>query len=155
MSQFWAPGSSEPQPLFKPFRAIWDTGATHSVITQSIVEACGLVPIGMTRVSHAGGEDNAEVYLVNIGLPNNVVFYGVRVTKGRLKDADMLIGMNIINRGDFAVTNYNGITKFSFRVPSAGGIDFVADMRATRVQRPISQPGRPNLNIRRKGKKRG
>ena len=147
MSQFWAPGSSEPQPLFKPFRAIWDTGATNSVITQSIVDACGLVPIGMTRVSHVDGEGDAEVYLVNIGLPDNVTFYGVRVTKGRLKDADMLIGMSIINRGDFAVTNYNGITKFSFRVPSVGHIDFVADTPRPQFQHGGKpNPKRPNLS---------
>ena len=47
--------------------------------------------------------------------------------KGVLKDTDVLIGMDIINRGDFAVTNQNRKTKFSFRFPSIGDIDFVEE----------------------------
>ena len=56
----------------------------------------------------------------------------MRVTKARLSvDADVLIGMDIIGTGDFAVTNLNGLTKFSFRVPSLEHIDFVADATST------------------------
>ena len=40
-------------------------------------------------------------------------------------EADVLVGMDIINTGDFAVTNLGGITKFSFRFPSLEHIDFV------------------------------
>ncbi len=81
----------------------------------------------MAKVHGVHGEAESETYLVNVGLPNNVVFFGVRVTKGLLVGgADVLIGMNIINRGDFAVTDYGGLTKFSFRVPSVEHIDFVA-----------------------------
>ena len=115
----------------EPFNAIWDTGATNSVISQAVVDACGLLPTGMATVHHAGGSSQAETYLVNIGLPQMVVFNGVRVTKAELAGgADMLIGMNIINQGDFAVTNRDGKTKFTFRVPSTGDIDFVAEDRA-------------------------
>jgi hypothetical protein len=38
----------------------------------------------------------------------------------------MLIGMNIITMGDFAITNHRGQTVMSFRVPSLQKIDFVA-----------------------------
>jgi hypothetical protein len=68
-------------------------------------------------------------------LPNKVAFSGVRVTKGILTGGpDILIGMNIINRGDFAVTNLNGVTKFSFRFPSIVDIDFVEEANRSRVQ---------------------
>lgn len=118
-----------------PFNAIWDTGATGSVITQDVVDACGLVATGMAIVDHVDGTTQQETYLVNIGLPNAVLVYGVRVTKGKLPgDAKMLIGMNIINLGDFAVTNFNGLTKFSFRYPSVGHIDFVQDSNSPRFQ---------------------
>ena len=113
------------------FTAIWDTGATNPVITQAVVDACGLVATGMAKVYHVDGLSQVETYLVNIGLLNNVGYSGVRVTKGDLPDgADILIGMNIINTGDFAVTNFNGITKFSFRVPSVGHIDFVEESKS-------------------------
>ena len=110
------------------FEAIWDTGATGSVITQPVVDACNLQPITMVRVHGVHGEDMAEVYLVNIYLPNHVAFMNMHVTKGKLPgNACLLIGMDIINQGDFAVTNLGGLTKFSFRFPSQTHIDFVAE----------------------------
>lgn len=36
----------------------------------------------------------------------------------------MLIGMNVIVLGDFAISTFNGKTSFSFRIPSKGLIDF-------------------------------
>ena len=40
------------------------------------------------------------------------------------EDFGMLIGMDIITLGDFAITNLNGQTVMSFRLPSSGRIDF-------------------------------
>ena len=106
--------------------AIWDTGATASVITQQIVETCGLKPVGMTRTLTANGERDCQVYLINVTLPNNVIFNNLRVTCGDLcaNGPDMLIGMDIIGHGDFAVTGHGGKTTFSFRLPSMDRIDF-------------------------------
>ena len=39
----------------KQFNVIWDTGATSSVITQNIVDECGLQAIGMTKVQRVSG----------------------------------------------------------------------------------------------------
>ena len=44
-------------------------------------------------------------------------------------ESDVLIGMDIISRGDFAITHPGGRTKFSFRVPSQADIDFVEEDR--------------------------
>jgi len=111
------------------FEAIWDTGATSSVITQRIIDACGLQPIGMTRVHGVHGEQETEIYLVNIYLPNGVGFHEVTVTKGHLPEGsgDMLVGMDIISSGDFSVTNTNASTVFSFRIPSLRHVDYVAE----------------------------
>jgi len=49
----------------------------------------------------------------------------VRAALGELIGTDVLIGMNIINQGDFAVTNKDGKTVFSFRLPSVECLDFV------------------------------
>jgi hypothetical protein len=129
VSQAFDPGDhAVASPQLVEFDAIWDTGATGCVITQPVVDACGLKPITMVKVHGVHGEDLAEVYLVNIYLPNHVAFPNVHVTKGKLPGtACMLIGMNIINRGDFAVTNLGGLTKFSFRYPSRTHIDFVEE----------------------------
>ena len=82
------------------------------------------------------GPHKTEIYLANITLPNNVVITSLEVTKGVVSDsADVLIGMDIINRGDFAVTNLGGKTMFSFRMPSVEHIDF--------TQRHLPIPSRP------------
>src|SRR5690242_13813567 len=75
-------------PALHPFKAIWDTGATSSVITQRVVDGCGLKPTGMTLVNHAQGTATAETFVVSIGLPNQVGFPNVAVTKGDLTGAD-------------------------------------------------------------------
>ena len=77
---------------------------------------------------HAGIDDKpdeTEVYLVNIKLPNNVTVTGVQVSRGGFSGGDVLVGMDIINSGDFAITHTNNETKFTFQIPSQADIDFV------------------------------
>ena len=137
-SQIGIASSGQPSP-FKDYTAIWDTGATASVITDKIVTELGLQPIGLTQVKHAHGQAQAEVYLVNIRLPNKVAFAGVKVTKGILANTDALIGMDIITQGDFSVSNFNGTTMFSFRVPSTEHTDFTGKI-------PIKVPPKAGRN---------
>ena len=107
------------------FQAIWDTGATGTVITQRVADTCGLQPIGRTKVHTVGGEKESLVYLASVFLPNKIGISPITVTVGELGgDCDVLIGMDIISRGDFAVTNKDGNTLFSFRMPSTERIDF-------------------------------
>ena len=115
-----------PNPQYHAFRGIWDTGATGTVITEQVVARCGLTPLTMKNVQGVGGVRLSEVYLVNVGLPNGVAFLHVEVTKGDLgkNGPDVLIGMDIIGAGDFAVTNKGGKTMFSYRHPSIDHIDF-------------------------------
>ncbi len=79
----------------------------------------------MVTVHTAGGERQCETYLVNIKLPNSVGFANVLVTKADMGETEVLIGMDIISAGDFALTHKEGKTCFSFRVPSLLHIDFV------------------------------
>lgn len=111
----------------KEYIGIWDTGATNSVISQKVIDECELKPTGMAMVQGATDPDPkpCETFLVNIFLPNRVVITSIRVAKGSLRDCDVLIGMDVINRGDFAITHYSGNTMFSFRMPSMEQIDFV------------------------------
>lgn len=117
-------------PLKKKYTAIWDTGATNSLITKKVVKECNLKPIDMTVVKQAKGTYTSNVYLVNIALQHGVEFVNFRVTEGgEIHDCDVLIGMDIITLGDFAVTNKNRQTIFSFRVPSIEYIDFVKQIK--------------------------
>lgn len=109
-------------------------------ITQRVVDACGLKPFTMTKVSHAGGVSDTEVYMVNIALPNAVALAHVPVIRSILGDGpQVLIGMDVITRGDFSVTNNGGLTVFSFRLPSQHTVDFVAESK--KQQRTLSGAG--------------
>jgi len=128
--QAFDPAGEAVPPGFK-FVALWDTGATNCVISQNVVDACGLSPISYTTVYHADGESEAEVYLVAILLPEaGAGFPFIRATKGNLSGMDVLIGMDIIGGGDFAVSNANGKTVFTYRNPSMARIDFMAGINA-------------------------
>lgn len=110
------------------FRAVWDTGATSSVITPEVVALCDLKPTGRVRVNSVFGVEETDTFLVSINLPSNYLASGVSVPLGRLgRGVDVLIGMDIISLGDFAITSRYGRTKFSFRCPSRADIDFVAE----------------------------
>lgn len=150
------PLSGKPHPKVEKFNAIWDTGATGTVITKKVVDALGLKPVSKTKVRHANGESIVNVYYINLFLPNQVAFKFIPVTEGILgDDADVLIGMDVITKGDFAVTNYNGKTTFSFRVPSLAEIDFNLDIVAVESKPTIATklPGRNDFCYCGSGKK--
>ena len=130
------PMGPPPFPSMHPFRALWDTGATGSVVTPAVVSACGLIATGMQEVHGVHGPKTVPTFLVNIGLPNNVAFQGVRVTLADLRDCDALIGMDVITAGDLAITNKGDRTVFTFRVPSTRCIDFVKEHGLFEAGRP-------------------
>ncbi|MFM0279992.1 retropepsin-like aspartic protease [Paraburkholderia sediminicola] len=145
VTQIVSPGT--PPALDHKFQAIWDTGATMSCITQNVVDKCKLQPTGMVQVHGVSGANTVETYLVAIFLPNHVCFSPVRVTKGNLgSSADLLIGMDIIAAGDFAITNAGAKTVFSFRFPSQSHIDYVQEHNDSLVKKaffPTPQQGKP------------
>ncbi|MDO6761749.1 retropepsin-like aspartic protease [Tamlana sp. 2_MG-2023] len=110
------------------YEAIWDTGATGTVITSKVATELGLKPTGLVTSNHAGGSSQVPTYLVNIYLPNGIRVQGVRVIEAVLSgNTEILIGMDIISLGDFAFTNVNGEACFSFRIPSIKQIDYVEE----------------------------
>ena len=100
-------------------KSIWDTGATNSVITHSVVEKLNLYPTGKATVLGINSRQIVNTYMVDIGLPNRVVIPDVIVTECEINSPgiDLLIGMNIIQLGDLAISNGPGQTIFSFAIP--------------------------------------
>lgn len=113
--------------------AIWDTGATNSVITRSKAMELGLMPVGKATVTGVHGTKEVPVYLVKITLNNENITVTTNVTEcdelSDTGDTGMLIGMNIISMGDFAISNFKGKTIMTFRVPSICEIDYVGELR--------------------------
>ena len=104
---------------FKEFRALWDTGATNSVITQKVVDLLNLIPTGKAHVLAVHNIEIVDTYIIDIVLPNKVYFPNVTVSFGKLlgSDIDIIIGMDIISAGDFALSNANNKTTFSYCYP--------------------------------------
>ena len=129
-----------------PTKGIWDTGATNSVVTKSTATSLGLLPVGRTMVRGIHGNKEVNIYYVNVTLNNKNITLNTQVTECDELSPDnsvgMLIGMNIITMGDFAVTNYQGNTVMSFRVPSLQKIDFVSGMKTGQQIVKDKIPGR-------------
>lgn len=132
-------------PKVEKFIALWDTGASGSVITKNVVDKLGLIPTGFGKVYHANGESIVNTYLINILLPNQVGVHSLRVTEGILNGSDVLIGMDIIARGDFAISNSNGITKFTFQIPATHEHDYVKELQV-KLHTPIIKQKEPGRN---------
>ena len=133
VSEAYDPATGGQEPVRKPYIAVWDTGATNTVICSRVVKELNLQPSGRITCEAVGAGDQvhryeANTYLVNIVLPNNVRAIGVKASEGSTAGCDVLIGMDIISNGDLAITNYNGQTWWTFRTPSNEPIDFVKDI---------------------------
>jgi len=114
--------------------AIWDTGATACAITELTAAKLKLSPTGNKKVSGLGGTITKNTYVIDIVLPNSVEFNNVIVTEidnpvdeqgNKIDNFGLLIGMDIIAAGDFSITNCDGKTWMSFRMPSTQKIDYV------------------------------
>ncbi|MCK4312600.1 MAG: retroviral-like aspartic protease family protein [Candidatus Cloacimonetes bacterium] len=107
-------------------KAIWDTGATNTTITKALATNLKLKPVGKVTVKGVNSTSIEDTYLLDIYLPNKVVVKALKVTECSALSSDfkMLIGMDIIGLGDFAITNKNNKTTLSFCLPSLAEIDF-------------------------------
>lgn len=115
--------------------ALWDTGATNSCISMDVVENLGLVVTGNIDVLTPSGGSIANTYLVDVLLPNNVPVKDLRVCDSKIgsQGIGMLVGMDIISKGDFCVSNFQGQTVFSFRMPSDAVMDFVSGIKVSNI----------------------
>ncbi len=117
----------KPYPTPISYNAIWDTGATFCAITQRVVDELNLVVKRPVVTDTANGQRSTYAYLINVVLPNNVLIPGRWATLSTIQGADILIGMDIISRGDFAVSRIGENTKFTFQLPPTHALDFEAE----------------------------
>jgi hypothetical protein len=106
--------------------AIWDTGATRSVIAPEIAKKLDLNIIDTEHFYAVSSKHLAEIAFVSVLFPSKAVISDIRVAICPITpNTNMLIGMDIISQMDFAVTNGGGQTQFSFAIPSfKSRIDF-------------------------------
>lgn len=129
-------------------KCLWDTGASSSCISKRIATKLELAQTGIVTTFTAAGPSQTKTYVVNIGLPNHVQIPMVQVSEAELHGFDVLIGMDIITLGDFSITNLNGNTVFSFRIPSIETIDYVQQekQKGMAAHTPYISPKAPRRN---------
>ena len=102
-------------------KALIDTGATQSCITDRLVEHMKITSDETHEFSTAKGKMIAPLHVVDLILPKDKVFENLEV--GEIiddgKGYDFVIGMDILRQGDMAITNASGKMMFSFRMPPA------------------------------------
>ena len=132
-------GSSSPPTI--DGKAIWDTGASSTVITKSLARKLGLKPTGISQVTNTSGSELKNTFFINLYLPMGVAISYVKATEcdSLVGDFDVLIGMDIIGGGDFAVTHADGKTTMSFRYPSIETIDYAKEAQDIRKQREVKE----------------
>jgi len=100
-------------------RAVWDTGATNSIVLPKLVDRHKLVQCGKTKVEGRGDEEFGQ-YRTNLHLSNmgeSVCFKNFLIMEYDLKwKEEIVIGMDIIKLGKFFITNYKNKTHFSFLI---------------------------------------
>jgi predicted aspartyl protease len=101
--------------------ALWDTGATMTCIKPSLWDRLKLrqsTLVESITMSGIGGDVEADGTLVSIWLsPNFAIEFCPVYVVDFPGNEELLIGMDIISMGDFAVCNADGKTSFSFAVP--------------------------------------
>ncbi len=132
-------------PTYLPFMAVWATGAVVSVISEQVVEKLDLQPTDQEIQHTVNGTREANLYTVNIRLPNEVLFEAVEVMDGIMED-DMLIGMDIIRESGFAVTHKHGRSVVSFQYPSDSEVDFTKHVPPNAIRVRKGKARAPNTD---------
>ena len=106
-------------------RSLWDTGASVTLISARVAKVLGLTSIGKSGVSgYNQGIDVKDTFLVHIGLPTGDIITNIMAMEFDTDEYDVVIGMDVICKGDLAITNKDEKTTFSFRIPSEQEIVF-------------------------------
>ena len=115
--------------------ALWDTGATTTCVSQQVVKDLSLIVTGKAIMTTPSNQTERNKYLVDIILPNNF-----KVSDHVVIDSDidnqnigMLVGMDIISLGDFAVSSFNNQTTFTFRIPSECKTDYAREQNISNL----------------------
>ena len=103
-----------------------DTGATISCISKEVVKNLKLQPIGVDRVSTPSGTAVLNKYLIDISFKKNMIFKNIFVLESEIgnQGIDLLVGMDILNKNDIMISNYDNHTQFSLRYPVYGNLEF-------------------------------
>ena len=101
--------------------ALWDTGATVTCIKPALWDRLKMYSFNAAdnfEISGVGGKIKTSYTLANLFLENSLEIEHCPIFMLDFPgNADILIGMDIIGMGDFAICNTEKKTSFSFIIP--------------------------------------
>lgn len=97
-------------------KAIWDTGAVMSCISEEIVRRENMQPVDNGVLVTLTGQKDIMYYYLDIRLSEKIILHNVKVAGISMADRDsaFVVGMDIISRGNFSVKNIKGKTEICF-----------------------------------------
>lgn len=111
-------------------KALWDTGACCTCIASTVAQSMGLIKVNERELIGANNQPfMSDVFCVRLTMGHFVI--GIIEVCGIPmdgKEENMIIGMDVITKGDLSITNYQGKTFLSFREPSLERIDYVSEI---------------------------
>ena len=102
--------------IYETDRAIWDTGASITAISHAGARKLAAAPSERGTTISATDLCTSDIYLATVELPGGIVFKDIELWDVDLSDAqyDVVIGMDIISRGDLHVISSTGSHAFYF-----------------------------------------
>ena len=99
--------------------------------------------VSSCNIQTPSGNGIVPIYCVDLQLPNHVTIKEVQIAGSKIgqQGLGLIIGMNIMCIGDFAVSNFNGKTQFSFRIPSVADANFAQNEYSSALKAPFRQNG--------------
>lgn len=103
--------------------ALWDTGASHTHITEDVINAFELTSHGEINTLSHTGESISQKYKIDVELSNLIIVNDIIalstpniIYKG--DEVGLLVGMDIIRLGNFCIDNTGENTIFTFTLLS-------------------------------------
>jgi hypothetical protein len=87
------------------------------MITPKILSDLELTTVDTVTVHGVNSSAQAPIVLINLILPNKIQVNEVRAIVSKIEGVDLLIGMDLIQMGDFSISNHDGKTVFTFAIP--------------------------------------
>ncbi|GHV30570.1 hypothetical protein AGMMS4952_17780 [Spirochaetia bacterium] len=97
------------------YLGVWDTGAMLSIITPKIFSELGLTQTGKTFARGVLGKGEwIPTTFITIILEDKIRIEDIRVAVSEIPESDMLIGFDVIKKGDFSIKNLGKNILFTF-----------------------------------------
>ena len=103
-----------------------DTGCSHTVITEELAKELGLKQFSTASFISVDDKAECKTYIIKLSIDTFINCGTIEVGTFKKLDRyeDVLIGMDIIGKCDFALSCFNGKTLLSIEYPSKRNIDF-------------------------------